>query len=348
MRRTVWICLLFLAIVPAQHVAAQDPGWQVNASDFQFNMNVTAAVYKDGIKIADPNDALGAFVGDQVRGVARPILVNNEPVFFLTIHGNTNGESITFKIFDSESNAVLDVDQSIAFLGNAIIGQPSDPFRFVVETDVNDPLAWTIEPSNFSLNMEVVARVRLDGIELDDPDALIAAFVGSEVRGVAGPSASALSLFFLTVYANDESETITMRVSSPARDTVFAVAGAFEFASNTQLGDENTPFGLDGGSTTDVNSNAWLTDLAVDVYPIPTRDQVRIRLQTTSTGTSILRIFDIRGREVSSPEIAQGPGDQTITWTTVDDAGRALPAGLYFARLSSGERSTTHRIVLVR
>lgn len=341
------ICLLLSAIVP-QFAFAQDPGWQVNSSEYQFNMNVTASVIKDGIKVAGSSDVLAAFVGDQVRGVAQPVQVNNEPVFFLTVHGNVNSEVVTFKLYDATADATTDITRTISFLGNAIIGQPSNPLQFVSETEVNDPVTWTVNPANFSLDMQVVARVRIDGVELNDPNALIAAFVGSEVRGVASPSASSLALFHLTVYANDESETVTMRVSSPANDTVFAVANAFEFASGTQLGDENTPFGVDGGSTTDVRPDFTANPLILGAYPVPAKDRVVFSVDARQSGSLRLSIFDIRGRLVATPRLEAALDEQTISWDTVDARGNQLPAGIYVAVLASETNVTSRTIVIVR
>ncbi|HTM57315.1 MAG TPA: S8 family peptidase [Candidatus Udaeobacter sp.] len=64
-----------------------------------------------------------------------------------------------------------------------------------------------------------------------------------------------------------------------------------------------------------------------------------------SGASRALEIFDLSGRRVATVPFLASAGASTATWRTRDGAGRALPAGVYLARLGAG-RSV--RIAVVR
>ncbi|MEO5987860.1 MAG: S8 family serine peptidase [Candidatus Eisenbacteria bacterium] len=62
-----------------------------------------------------------------------------------------------------------------------------------------------------------------------------------------------------------------------------------------------------------------------------------------------LVVWDAQGRRVRT--LLDGPltsGQHTTVWDRFDDAGRALPAGLYLAELTAGESHAVRRLALVR
>jgi len=42
------------------------------------------------------------------------------------------------------------------------------------------------------------------------------------------------------------------------------------------------------------------------------------------------------------------PAAATVRWAADDDAGRALPAGVYFCRLTAGPTATVRKLTLTR
>jgi subtilisin family serine protease len=67
------------------------------------------------------------------------------------------------------------------------------------------------------------------------------------------------------------------------------------------------------------------------------------RTWIAAPGPATLRIVDLGGRVVARR--ASGPGVEGWDWDGRDDAGRRLPAGLYFARIGSGGAQRTVRLV---
>ena len=58
-------------------------------------------------------------------------------------------------------------------------------------------------------------------------------------------------------------------------------------------------------------------------------------------------IFDVAGRRVVDlVDHRLGPGTHTAPWRGIDDAGNALPSGIYFYRLETEEFSETKKLLL--
>jgi hypothetical protein len=86
------------------------------------------------------------------------------------------------------------------------------------------------------------------------------------------------------------------------------------------------------------------------IVPNPFVSSASIDFHLARREVVTLRILDLAGRQVREL-IGSGefpPGRHTARWDGCDDSGTAVPAGLYFCRLSSGTASETQRIVLER
>lgn len=81
--------------------------------------------------------------------------------------------------------------------------------------------------------------------------------------------------------------------------------------------------------------------------PFSTRMQIRF---TVARGAPVrLIVYDAAGREVRELVNAWTPaGSHAAAWDGMDGAGRAAPAGLYFARLVAGDESVTRRFIRMR
>ncbi|MFH1850763.1 MAG: LamG-like jellyroll fold domain-containing protein [Candidatus Neomarinimicrobiota bacterium] len=102
--------------------------WQANPNQFRTSMTATLLLESDTVGINDPADAVAAFVGDEVRGVARPIYVPALEQYrvFLMIYG-TAGETISLKIHEAESGITYQANEIFTFRADDIIGNPAQP-----------------------------------------------------------------------------------------------------------------------------------------------------------------------------------------------------------------------------
>jgi len=115
------------------------PNWLVNPAPYLNTMTMTAKLYINSIATSDTNDIVGAFVGEECRGVAHPSYFppTSSYVVLMTIHSNTSGETITFKAWDNSVGKILNISETITFQPDTNIGNALTPFNLV--TNINNP-----------------------------------------------------------------------------------------------------------------------------------------------------------------------------------------------------------------
>ena len=135
-------------------VLGQGPDWMVNPAAFENSMSIIGKVRINGVFSSDIYSKLGAFVGDQPRGVASlEYDADYEEYFvYLNIYSNqSSGESVSFKIWDATTGkvykATVNGDQSIAFIQNEVYGYKAAPYIFESTNFVDQSLTlnkgWT-------------------------------------------------------------------------------------------------------------------------------------------------------------------------------------------------------------
>lgn len=83
--------------------------------------------------------------------------------------------------------------------------------------------------------------------------------------------------------------------------------------------------------------------------PNPFNPSTLISYYVSSSGHLTLDIYDILGRRVRTLVSGDAePGQYAVEWDGTDNDGRQTASGIYFARLSTGQYQTTHKMVLVR
>ena len=110
----------------------QAPSWTVNENNFQYTMTFVGSLNIDGVRLANGNDKVAAFVNGECRGVTNLIYVATENKYYayLTVFSNTNNETISFKMYDSANNVVKDVFKNERFASNANLGNLSQTYIF--------------------------------------------------------------------------------------------------------------------------------------------------------------------------------------------------------------------------
>ena len=136
--------------------------WVINASDFEYSMNMTAVLYTQPSTAAvdtsdDIYDMVGVFVGDELRGVASveylsslESLSNFHPYeVFLTIYSNTTAtEELSFKVWDASDCTMLGtIIESYNFEINGVLGSLTNPVPLTatsqIVTEIGYPEGWT-------------------------------------------------------------------------------------------------------------------------------------------------------------------------------------------------------------
>jgi flagellar hook assembly protein FlgD len=76
---------------------------------------------------------------------------------------------------------------------------------------------------------------------------------------------------------------------------------------------------------------------------------MRLSFALAHPARATLALYDVKGRVVRrlvDEELSAGP--QARSWNGLDDRGRAVPSGRYFARLTAGARTETLGVLRLR
>lgn len=210
---------------------------------------------------------------------------------------------------------------------------------------------WAVEAAAFEHSMSVVARLEVDGVPLADPDALLAAFVGDEVRGVGRPqhiAALGQHLTFLTVHSNmAQGELVTLQFYDSAQDAIYETSMTLTFEANAVVGSVGEPLVVAAAATgTAIGAGLDLpADYALDQnYPNPFNPETTIRYALPEAAQVELVVFDVTGREV----VRLNDHEQQAGRYAVRFDARSLPSGVYFYRLRAGSFSAVQKMVLLK
>jgi hypothetical protein len=84
------------------------------------------------------------------------------------------------------------------------------------------------------------------------------------------------------------------------------------------------------------------------VAPVPAKDKVTFSYSVQKTAEVRVDIYSSEGRFVATPvNGSDNAGEQSITWTLQDSRGNKLAAGVYFARISTGNHVMSARILVL-
>lgn len=98
------------------------------AAMFANSMTITGLLESDTIGVNEPADAVAAFVGEELRGLARPVYVPGLDAYrlFLTVFGSS-GEAVQLQIWDAETDIVYRSNETWDFSPDLMVGTPVQP-----------------------------------------------------------------------------------------------------------------------------------------------------------------------------------------------------------------------------
>lgn len=85
------------------------------------------------------------------------------------------------------------------------------------------------------------------------------------------------------------------------------------------------------------------------LHPNPFNPEVQVAFELPASGTAVLEVHDLQGRQVQSRPLGHlDAGRHVATWNGVDRAGRRAASGVYFVRLrSAGAVSPSRKVVML-
>ena len=118
--------LLALLLVGSAGLRAQssDPFPAVSTTKYADNMTIFGQVRQNGVALG--SDAVVAvYHGSEIRGKDRPFSPDGHSnIIYLTVWGDTNGESLTFKVYTG--GKIIEVDQGLKYQINAEVGSATN------------------------------------------------------------------------------------------------------------------------------------------------------------------------------------------------------------------------------
>ena len=133
------------------------PGWTVNPALYEYNGSITAAVFDTGIQVSSAGDLIGAFCGEECRGVQGTYEFppgSGEYIYFLMVYANNaSGDWLTFKYWDSVADLVYDIDETLEFIPDMMHGDPANPFAMNITTSIDVSIPLSVGWNWFSLNI---------------------------------------------------------------------------------------------------------------------------------------------------------------------------------------------------
>ncbi|MCF8252080.1 MAG: HYR domain-containing protein [Saprospiraceae bacterium] len=137
-----YITALIILFVSCAKIAAQAPAWTVNPAAFSNSINITAQIYLDGSEENSGANLLGAFAGNELRGVASPMLILGKAYYFLNVYSNVvSGETISFKVYLAASDEIYPALEQTPFVKNAQLGSYPGGFGVNISATNDFPIS---------------------------------------------------------------------------------------------------------------------------------------------------------------------------------------------------------------
>lgn len=103
--------------------------WEVAKHVYPYNMTMIAQVFIDGHVISPGLYTIGAFVGNECRGIGRYV----DDKLFMTIYGEINsGDRISFKAYDNETQQEYNIVEGTVF-SNSMLGTINSPYKLTID-----------------------------------------------------------------------------------------------------------------------------------------------------------------------------------------------------------------------
>ncbi len=201
----------------AKNTAAPPPNWTVDPAHFQFSMNVLGRLKTNGLFDNSAQNMVGVFVGNELRGVASPVLLGGAAYFFTTVYSNNYaGEVLNFRVFVQADDKIYPSTDPLIFQHNGISGKFAAPFPVKICRDT---------PVSFS-NIAPTCNGSANGTIFSNPTGIAPPFTYFWSNGKTTKNINLLAAGTFTVTVTDAGGCIS------TKSTVLAQPPAISFSVN--------------------------------------------------------------------------------------------------------------------
>ena len=98
-----------------------------------------------------------------------------------------------------------------------------------------------------------------------------------------------------------------------------------------------------------VKSGCLKIQTSLDAAPNPFNPSITLSFAVETAGRAVLEVYDVNGRLVDRlVDAVKAVGEHAVRWDGRAADGRALPSGVYVARLSTADGTVSSKMSLVR
>ena len=149
--------------------SVEDNHWIVDEYKYSNNMTVIAMLSIDG-EIVKDNYEVAAFANDECRGSARPIYIEalDAYMLFMTIQGE-DVENLTFKYYDVNYGTEYELNNTMVYSNDAIVGTIEEPYMFnlgILNIDESSVENISIYPNPTTTGKEINLQAMCDKVEV--------------------------------------------------------------------------------------------------------------------------------------------------------------------------------------
>ena len=233
-------------------------------TNYQYSSSITSHVIEmlDPINyntIENENNLIAAFYNGEQRGFAKITPFDLDPdagleklLFFLLIYSNDeNNEEINFKLYNFETDSIIDLAETFIFENNLSLGDGIFPYSFHIDNDFPD---WNFNFNQYMNSGSITSKVYINGLEVGSENDIIAAFVDGVPRGYAFGSTVPPFLgegyaFLMLIYSNSiNQEMINFKFYDSSNQEIIDLNEQIEFTNDMTLGDLVNPVNLNWNS----------------------------------------------------------------------------------------------------
>ncbi|MDZ4120821.1 MAG: T9SS type A sorting domain-containing protein, partial [Candidatus Cloacimonadaceae bacterium] len=101
--------------------------------------------------------------------------------------------------------------------------------------------------------------------------------------------------------------------------------------------------------TSSTDDQVQVPVMSLGAYPNPFNPNTRISYTTENSSPTKIGIYNLKGQLVKDfVDASRASGEHVLHWNGTDNAGRALPSGIYFIKMYHNHKTKTIKVLLLK
>jgi len=255
----------------------------------------------NGIEASNEGDIVAAFVDGEVRGIASPVFDDDvgQNIIFMIIHGDDDGDELTFQVYDITRDEVIDLANRETFGINGIRGT------------VIQPVVWSeraLKTEAVFLSFFVTGQINQ---EENDQEILIDIPIARDVT-------NSMPVFSISegaeIFIADQEQESGVSVVDLSQPVTYAIWSEDKQTINEIRVVPN--FVL-------VSSVGTVIDENINVFPNPTTSSLTYFSKSNYQGEVLINIHDVNGKLILSNSVDKKFNEMTIDFD-LSDLGKGI------------------------